>query len=279
MNSQRWIVLLFTTSICLTLSLQAVRLRFILENNTGANLFACLRTHDSNPLNEAEMRPGERENIYTESFKKGITRFIFKLETNNEVTNYEVVYNSQAKMLQLQREGIVFDETSYNADKAEYPPVILIDKKLDAYFDNESIYNNEKVTGRNTPNSVGYKPSLYLGDSGPKELRRDQNRFCPKHSKCRNDLARLSAYVGECNHQKPHDNLNPFCKKKKICWRDKRFEYCSKEKIITVVTPSVTPRKRVIPANCAKIRKNGVKGCTQTGRVKQRREVIKQRNA
>lgn len=69
MNVKRLIILI--TCINITLSLQAVRLRFILINNTGANLFTCLRTHDSNPLNEAEMRPGEREISLQKALKKG----------------------------------------------------------------------------------------------------------------------------------------------------------------------------------------------------------------
>jgi hypothetical protein len=236
MNVKRFIILI---SGCLTLSLQAVRLRFILINNTGANLFACLRTHDCNPLNEAEMRPGEAENIYTENFKSGITRFVFKLQTNTEFRAYEIVYDNQAKLLQLQRNGIVFDETPYNAGYTQYPPVILVGAgidelhknnfgKIDVHFDNEAIYNNQKITGMNTPNSTGYKPSLAYGDSGPIELRRDQNHFCPKHSACRTDLARLSSYVGICKHPQPHDNLNPFCRKQ-VNWRDKRFENCPKK--------------------------------------------------
>lgn len=223
MNIKRLSILL---GMCLTLSLQAARLRFVLINNTDANLFACLRTHDCNPLNEPEMRPGEAENIYTESFKTGMTKFFFKLEINNEKTDYEVVYNSKTKTLQLQRNGIVFEETAYNAEYADYPPVIRIDRKLDAHFDTEAIYNNQKHTGMNTPNITDYRPSLYLGNSGPIELRRDKNHFCRKHTPCRDDLASLSAYVGTCRHPQPHDNLNPFCRKKQLNWRSKRFENC-----------------------------------------------------
>jgi hypothetical protein len=220
-------LMIVVACISTTLSIKAIRLRFILENNTNANLFACLRTHDCNPLNEAEMRPGERENIYTENFKRGITRFIFKLEINNEFTQYDVVYNSQSKILQLQRNGIVFDETPYNAEFADYPPYIRIDRKLDAHFDPNAIYDTQKVTGRNTPNGAGYKPSLYLGDRGDIPIRRDKNHFCRKHTECRDDLANLTSYVGICETPQPHDNLNPFCGKKQVNWREKRVKKCS----------------------------------------------------
>lgn len=209
-----------------TPSLQAVRLRFILINETEANLFACLRSHDCDPMNEAEMRPGESENIYTDNFKTGITRFVFKFETSNESTAYEVVYNSHTKQLQLQRNGIVFEETSHSGNNALNPPVLRIDKKLDAHFDAEALYDNQKITGMNQPNKRGYKPSLYLGDSGQIHTAEDKNRFCSKSSRYRNDLKRLSSYVGICEHAQPHDNLNPFCRKK-INWSQKRHS-CKK---------------------------------------------------
>lgn len=227
------------TGICFTLSLQAARLRFILINNTGANLFACLRTHDCNPLNEPEMSPGDVSNIFTENFKAGVTRFFFKLQTNTEFRAYEIVYNSQKKLLQLQRNGITFDETPYDANYAQYPPVIYIGAgldevhknnygRIDVHFDNDAIYNNQKVTGMNTPNITGYRPSLYLGDRGPIPLRRDKNHFCKKHTPCRDNLSSLSAYVGTCTRPTPHDNLNPFCSRNKVNWRSKRFENCTK---------------------------------------------------
>ncbi|MBY0110330.1 MAG: hypothetical protein K2X90_04425 [Candidatus Babeliaceae bacterium] len=218
---------LFFVGIGLTFSLQALRLRFIVINNTQANLFTCLRTHDCNPLSQAEMRPGEAANIYTESFKTGITRFILKLETNNKETNYDVVYNSQTKQLQLQRNGITIEEISYtfNSDP-ENTPVIRVDKWLDAHFDAEAIYNERKVTGMNAPNARGYTPGLAYGNNGYIEIREDRNRFCPKKSECRYNLARLSSYLGLCNNAQQHDNLNPFCRKTQINWQEKRFKKC-----------------------------------------------------
>jgi hypothetical protein len=197
-------------------SLEAVRLRFILENNTKSNLFVCLRTHDCNPMIEAPMPPGTRENIYTENFNSKITNFTFKLLTNYEVTSYSVIYHPRAKTLQLQKNGLIFDEIAYDATRVSYPPLIKIDKKLDAYFAMDEIYNINKKTGMNLPNTNGYRPSLYLGNNGKIGMRRDQNRFCPKNAPERKNLASLTSYAGRCEHDLVHDNLNPFCKKRKM---------------------------------------------------------------
>lgn len=206
-------------------SIEANRLRFILSNYTKSNLYACLRTHDCDPLLEAPMEPDTRENIYTENASGHVTNYKLKLLINNEETSYDVVYKPKSKVLQLKRGTFVYDEIPYNADKVSMPVVIDIDRKLDAHFNMDELYNFGKQTGMNTPNPAGYRPSLYLGNSGPIELRRDKNHFCPKNSECRDDLASLSSYVGVCKHRPIHDNLNPFCKKEKN--RRKRFKKCA----------------------------------------------------
>ncbi len=206
---------ILSIGITAVLPVEAVRLRFILSNYTNSNLYACLRTHDCDPLLEAPMEPDTRENIYTENASGNVTNYKLKFLINNEVTNYDIVYKPKSKVLQLRRGTFVYDEIPYNSDKVSMPVVIDIDRKLDAHFNIDELYNFGKQTGMNTPNSVGYRPSLYLGNNGPIKIRRDKNNFCPKRSECRDELASLTSYVGRCEHTKTHDNLNPFCKKEK----------------------------------------------------------------
>lgn len=230
----RKFTLLMLVSMYVTFPLMAARLRFILENYSGANLFACVRTKDCNPLDEAEMPDGTRENLYTENFSARTNKFIFKIQTNNESRRYDIVYDPRAKILQLQRDGIVFDEAPYNVDYAEEPMTITVQKlkrgQLDVYFNPDAIYNANiaQINGFTKANSMGYKPSLYLGDGGQKILRQDKNRFCPRSSECRNDLTSLTSYVGRCDYSERHDNLNPFCGKEHTGkWRTYR-EKCNK---------------------------------------------------
>ncbi len=196
--------------------MQAKRLRFILVNKSGSNLFACLRTSQCNPLINPAILPNDSTNLYTENFETAHS-FSFNLQTNNETTQYKVQYNPQAKIIQLQRGGIVFDEINYNADIVSAPVIIDIDRKLDAYFNMEAWLEEGVATGFNQANGRGYKPSLYLGDAGPQEPRRDKNHFCKKNTPCRNDISTLNSHLGICTHKKPSDNLNPFCKENKSC--------------------------------------------------------------
>lgn len=206
----RYLALLMGVLVYRPFGLEATRLRFILENNTKSNLFACLRGHDCDPLLEAEMPPGTRENIFSENFSNAERNFVFKLRTNSEETSYEVRVNPATKTIVLYRAGVEAARSSYNPDK-RYPILITIGKELDAIFVDDPLYKRE-TTGMTVANERGYRPSLYLGDGGEREPRPDQNRFCNKKNACRKDINELSSYAGICNYQVRPDNLNPFCK-------------------------------------------------------------------
>ncbi len=217
MNKFLRISLVGCISACLPGFIEAARLRFILENQMETNVFACLGTHDCDPLIETAMPPHTRENIYTENFSSEITNFHLNLQTNRQTRQYSVVYNPKSKLLKLKSGDFVEDEMTYDMGKTKTPPFIIIGRKtnphslprLEAYF--ADLFDTEQENGTNMANSAGYKPTTYLGDRGSIETRRDQNRFCSRNSSCRKDLASLSSYVGRCDHPQIHDNLNPFC--------------------------------------------------------------------
>jgi hypothetical protein len=204
--------------------LNAVRLRFILQNQSMNTLYACLSSHQCDPMIEAEMPPDTNENIYTANLNSKIGKFYFNIVTNNEVTNYTIRYNRGAKMLTLEREGIISDTTPYNPVNRQDPIVILIDQKLDAYFNNQALYY--QALKPIDPNDKKYKPSMYLGNNGEIDHRNDQNWFCSRYSPYRKDIASLSSYVGRCNTVSRGDR-DHFCRKKKCKSFKKRGHRCT----------------------------------------------------
>lgn len=197
-----------------TMPLNAVRLRFILQNQSMNTLYACLSSHQCDPLIEAEMPPDTNENIYTANLSPKINKFYFNIVTNNEVTNYTIRYNPGAKMLTLERDGIISDTTPYNPANREDPIVIYIDNYVDAYFNNQALYY--QALKPIDPHDKKYKPSMYLGNNGEIDHRNDQNRFNRKDSPYRKDIASLSSYVGRCDVVSRADR-DHFCRSKNRC--------------------------------------------------------------